>query len=85
MQARIILREIASAAVHLIRLCHTARYEFHSRANRHAIALGARQIEADPMTAWHSVIFQNHGSAVEVTHDYVHIAIIKEIVDGQTS
>jgi hypothetical protein len=84
-QARIILGEIASAAVHLIGLCDTAGYEFHSRTNRHAIALAARQVEADPIAAWYAVIFQNHGSAVEVTDDYVHIAIVEKIAYSQTA
>ena len=84
-QTRIILREVAAAAVDLIRLCDTSCYHFYSGTNRHAIAFGARQIEADPIAAWYSVVFQDHRSAVEIPDDHVHIAIVEEIAYRQTS
>jgi hypothetical protein len=71
--------------VNLIGLCDTTRHEFDSRTNRHAIALGARQLEADPIAAWYAVVSQNHRSAVEVADDHVHIAVVEEIAYSQAS
>src|ERR1700682_3347141 len=84
-QASVILGEIAAAAVHFVGLGHPTRCKSDSGTNRHAIAFGARQIEADPIAAWYAVVFQNHRSAVEVTDDHVHIAVVEEIAYSQAS
>src|SRR5215469_4294786 len=76
-QTQVVLREVTAAAMNLIGLSHAAGSHFDACADGQAVALRTRQLETDPMPAGNAVISQNHGSAVDVAHDDVHVAIIK--------
>src|SRR5262249_59221835 len=82
---RVVLREVAAAAMNLVGLRHAAGGELDARADREAIALGARQFEADPMAAGHAGITQNHRAALQILDDDVHIAVVEEVADGEAA
>src|SRR6266581_7989179 len=79
MQTQIVLREVTAAAVNFVRLRHAAGNHLDPRADSEAVALRAGQFETDPMPACNAMVFQNHGSAVDVANDDVHVAVVKKI------
>src|SRR5438477_8810063 len=60
---QIILRKIAAPTVNLLRLRHSPGHNLQTSANRQAIALGARQFEADPVSPWNPGILQKRWKA----------------------
>ena len=85
MDAQIVLRKIAAAAVNFVGLRHAAGDDFDARVERQTIAFGAGKFEADPVAAGDAVIAQNHGRAIDVADDYIHVAIVEQIADRQAA
>ena len=85
MDAQIVLREIAAAAVDLVGLCHTAGDDLDARIEREAIALGSGQFKAHPVTSGNAVIPQKHRRPVDIADDNVHVAVIEEIADREAA
>ena len=83
MNPKIILREVAAATVNLLRLAHPSSNNLDLGSDGQAIALRPCQLEAYPVASRNAVISQNHGRAIEVLDDGVHVAVIEEISDRQ--
>jgi len=83
--AEITLREIAPTAPDLVGLRHASRRKPDARSDCQTVALGSSQFQADPMTARHTVIAENHGCAVDVFHYYIKLSVVEHIADGQTA
>ena len=58
MQSQIVLRKIASAAVHLAGLSHAAGDNLDTGVEREAVAFGPGELKADPMASWNPMISQ---------------------------
>ena len=85
MDPQIILRKIAAAAVDLVGLRHAAGDDLDAGIEREPVALGAGQLEADPMASGDAVIAQNHRAAVDIADDDIHIAVIEEIAHSKSA
>src|SRR5580700_5843409 len=79
MLAKVILREIAAAALHLAELRNAPRSNGHTRPNRQPVALRSQQLEQHAMVAIPTMVHQQRWRLAPVQGDDIHAAIIADI------
>src|SRR5580658_489729 len=78
-KAQVVLREIARAAAHLVRLNQISGSDLDSGANREAVAFCPSELEGNPVVTSGANITENHGRAIEILNHDVDRSIVEEI------
>jgi len=81
MQSEIALRNVTSAAAHLLQLLLTIDMYGDPRANPIAIGLRPYQFQHDPVSVL-SVVLQQAGRVMAVVHENLHVTVVIEIGGG---
>ena len=58
-------------------LRQAAGHQFQSGPNRHAVALRACQLKTHPVIAGDTMVLENHGRAVQIVDDNVHLSVVE--------
>src|SRR5713101_6529785 len=85
MQAQIVLRKIASAAVYLAELLDAAGMDGDPSTDRRAVALCALKVKFGAMITVGVHIFKQRRSFPDVQHHDVHIAGVKDVAESGTA
>src|ERR1700739_1248531 len=85
MNAQIVLREITSPAVDLVGLCHASRDQLKACANCQPIAPGSGKLKADPVASGDALVLEQHRRSIDFADDSVHLAVVEEVANGETS
>ena len=85
MEAQVVLRQIATAAVHLAQLRELSRRDSHPSIQRQPIACDTFQLEADPVIARSAFRAQDHGLAFEILDNGFHPAVVEQIADRHST
>jgi hypothetical protein len=78
-KTQVVLREIACAAAHLVRLNQISGSNLDSGADREAVAFCPREFEGNPVVAGGANIAENHRRTIEILNDDVDRSIVEEI------
>src|SRR5262249_32187292 len=82
-QARIVLRDIASSRSHFAHLHRFSRLYRDARSDRHAVALRANQLEEDAMIVIPRAIDQQRGKLADIQDHDVHISVVVDIAESR--
>src|SRR5947209_2780021 len=84
-QPQVALRDVAAAAPNLVRLREIAGDDFNTRADAVAIAPHADGLNQDGVVRVAAVVAQQLRRAVEVADDYVNVAVVVYVAEGDAT